>query len=92
MEPDYQAAQRRRSLRSQYGITEEEYNRCMATSDCCEYCNSTTNLCYDHDHYTMEFRGVLCVSCNGAFGKFGDSIEGLERAINYLRREEYEEE
>ena len=39
----------------------------------------------DHDHITNKFRGHLCHSCNRGLGIFGDSIERLERAIEYLK-------
>lgn len=39
----------------------------------------------DHDHVTGSFRGILCKPCNTALGTFGDSIEGLQRAVRYLR-------
>jgi len=40
----------------------------------------------DHDHETGEFRGYLCHSCNRNIGGFNDSIESLERAIKYLKK------
>lgn len=45
-------------------------------------------LVIDHDHTTGQLRGLLCNGCNTALGKFQDSISGLERAIDYLRRAE----
>lgn len=40
----------------------------------------------DHDHETGTMRGRLCIGCNTALGRLGDSIAGLERALAYLRR------
>ena len=39
----------------------------------------------DHDHKTMLFRGWLCDDCNLGIGKLGDNIEGVMKAINYLK-------
>ena len=38
----------------------------------------------DHDHKTGKPRGMLCMHCNQALGKFHDNIELLTRAIEYL--------
>jgi len=73
--------------RRKYACTIDEYEGRMATSDCCEICESTQNLCYDHDHVTMAFRGVLCRCCNQSIGKLGDTYEGVMRAIKYLEGE-----
>lgn len=39
----------------------------------------------DHDHETGQVRGLLCSKCNKGIGLLGDCIEGLERALNYLK-------
>ena len=41
----------------------------------------------DHDHITGKVRGYICSGCNQAMGKMGDNIEGLDRAIKYLKGE-----
>jgi DNA-directed RNA polymerase specialized sigma subunit len=71
-------------LAKRYGITPEEYVKCMETSKFCQVCGRDEELCYDHDHITMEFRGVLCRSCNKAIGALGDTAEGLLKAYKYL--------
>ena len=40
--------------------------------------------CLDHDHTTNKFRGWLCLNCNRNLGMFGDDVETLKRAIDYL--------
>lgn len=41
-------------------------------------------LCVDHCHKTGRVRGLLCHECNWALGKFKDSQELLQKALNYL--------
>lgn len=43
-------------------------------------------LMLDHDSVTNTFRGWLCGDCNRAIGSLGDNIEGLEKALNYLKK------
>lgn len=71
----------------QYGISLEEYHDCMSTSDVCEVCGTDDRLCYDHDHTTGEFRGVLCRQCNVSIGGLGDTLESLEKAVSYLKKD-----
>lgn len=61
----------------------------MPTNQACEICEKTLPLVFDHDHDRLLFRGWLCRHCNIAVGKLGDNIEGLKKAIHYLKR--YEE-
>lgn len=69
-----------------YGVTIEDYEKAMATSDCCGICNSKNNLCYDHDHITMKFRGVLCRRCNRSLGQLGDTLESVLKVVKYLEK------
>ena len=66
------------------GCSLNEYRECMSTSQVCEVCGSTSKLCYDHDHTTGEFRGVLCGKCNSGIGLLGDTEQGVQQALNYL--------
>lgn len=81
------------ALMYRYGITSEEYAR-MVEAQCgaCAICNQPpvgkAKLCVDHDHQTGAVRGLLCMKCNIALGRLGDSIEGLRRALAYLRKHE----
>lgn len=68
-----------------YGVSIEEYNKNMETSVCCEICGvEEGRMCYDHNHNTGEFRGVLCMNCNTALGGFKDSPALLSKALLYL--------
>lgn len=68
-------------------------------TDNCECCGKKPNsginldsskrkrsLVLDHDNITGKFRGWLCSDCNTAIGALGDNIEGLQKAIDYLKR------
>lgn len=45
----------------------------------------TENFCVDHDHETGAARGLLCHKCNTAIGSLGDSVVGVQKAIDYLK-------
>jgi hypothetical protein len=40
----------------------------------------------DHNHFTNDFRGLLCSGCNHLLGFSKDSILILEQAIQYLKK------
>lgn len=57
--------------------------------ECCgEPFTGTPHL--DHCHDRHLFRGWLCKRCNTSIAALGDSIEGLQKGIDYLRRSEKE--
>ena len=45
----------------------------------------------DHCHKTGAYRGHLCGSCNRGMGMLGDDSEGVQRAIDYLKKVENKE-
>lgn len=51
----------------------------------CNKIFTNKNKHLDHDHKTGCARGYLCNGCNRGLGMLGDSIEGLTKAINYLK-------
>ena len=54
----------------------------------CPICQEhTTKWVLDHNHDTGRLRGWLCNSCNTGIGKLGDSVETLQRAIDYLKKQ-----
>lgn len=57
-------------------------------TDVCDCCGNKhhKSLVLDHDHDTLAFRGWICEPCNHGIGKLGDNIEGLEKALAYLRK------
>lgn len=40
----------------------------------------------DHDHRTGKFRGWLSHQCNVGAGMLGDTVEGLMRMVEYIKR------
>lgn len=96
LKPDgWEEHKRKSHLRKKYGITLETFYELLeAQGELCRICSrlmdSTTRknvpnkVQVDHDHATGEVRGLLCFSCNTGLGKFGDSVELLQKAIHYL--------
>lgn len=74
-----------------YGITYLDYLDMLAAQDSrCVLCGSggrhghSRPLDVDHCHDTGKLRSLLCGGCNRGLGFFGDTVEGLQRAIDYL--------
>ena len=84
------AARKVKHIQYYYGITKDQYDKAMSSSNCCEICGHIGNtsadrqLNYDHDHSTGLFRGVLCRTCNQAIGQLGDTKESVKKAYDYL--------
>ena len=77
-----------------YDIDIETYNNMFAEQrGCCAICGEHQStfdkaLAIDHDHVTGKVRGLLCILCNTALGKFKDDQNLLHSAIEYLRSAE----
>jgi len=62
-----------------------------STCDCCgeeigiDKSYKQIKLCLDHDPIKNTFRGWLCHKCNTGIGLLGDNVEGLLRALDYLK-------
>ena len=77
-------------IKKTYGLTEETYlgmyvsqnGKCAICKECIELRGKQTHI--DHDHETLEVRGILCHSCNTALGLFKENTETMLNAINYL--------
>jgi thiol-disulfide isomerase/thioredoxin len=82
-----------RNRTKKYGITIEQYQQLYQKyNGACYICQSTERtLCVDHDHTTGQVRGLLCNNCNRALGLLGDSILVLERAVNYMKEQRWQE-
>jgi hypothetical protein len=83
---------RHNALKRRYGITIEQFDAIVdAQKGQCALCQEplklgTKSVHVDHCHETGRVRGVLCARCNLGIGRFGDTIQGPEKAIAYLRR------
>ena len=88
-------AKARRSLYhiKKHGITLEEYELLKAKFDgLCWVCQESPGTVVDHDHKCCSgtfscgkcVRGILCHQCNVGLGMFQDSIDRLQKAINYI--------
>lgn len=64
-------------------LIDESKGECMLCGK--KQTTSNRRFCIDHNHTTGNLRGILCVSCNTGIGQFSDSIEKLEKAIEYLK-------
>lgn len=88
------AMERKRSGEPSYQARIAFYNElaAMQGGERCWICNAeptTKRLCIDHDHATDEIRGLLCAHCNLILARAEDSVERLQKAIEYLSRPSY---
>lgn len=77
---------RKSKLRLNYNLTIEDFNRMFRDQGgACAVCSKTgVKLVVDHDHVSGVPRELLCSSCNTGLGFFGDDVDIMQRAINYL--------
>jgi hypothetical protein len=60
-----------------------EQNECCAICGI-HYLESKNKFRIDHNHETLQIRGLLCQYCNSGLGFFKDSPTRLAMAIEYL--------
>jgi hypothetical protein len=83
--------QRRKHLRTAYGLSLEEYDIMVAEQgDACAICGGPPTMhgrfYVDHNHVTGKLRSLLCHGCNTAIGHLKDSPVLCEKAASYLRK------
>lgn len=91
--------QRSYAWKRKFGLSESEVMELVAQQDCrCAICLREFDMDatgygraemfphVDHDHDTGKVRGLLCNSCNVSIGRMGESVETLQRAIQYILR------
>jgi hypothetical protein len=75
-----------------YGITLKDWTAMFDLQNgCCAICGVPQSklkksLYIDHCHITGKVRGLLCYGCNTILGYSKDSIEMLDKAIEYIKR------
>lgn len=93
--PDYK---KEYSLKRKFGITLADYNAMLdEQGGVCAVCGqpeslvdprtkTVRDLAVDHDHEIGNVRGLLCRNCNTAIGLFGDDLDRIRSALEYLER------
>ncbi len=86
---------RNNTISQRYGITIEFYDNLIKSQENkCKICGSPPNkegpiqnqsLHIDHCHITGKVRGLLCHLCNRGIGLFKESIDLMEKALEYLK-------
>lgn len=76
-------------IKKEYGIFEEQYFSLLKSQDgkckiCRIYVEQHFSLHIDHCHKSKKVRGLLCSKCNQAIGLFGENINTMKAAIDYL--------
>jgi hypothetical protein len=99
-EPTRRERYRSSRILNKFGL-DKEMEKSLDRNDIrtCQICGSpeysnrwgsrTQALGVDHCHTEGNIRGLLCDHCNTGLGKLGDNIEGLMKAVEYLKREPF---
>lgn len=89
----------RHSVLRKHGLTQDDYDSILESQNYgCGVCGSKEAFTkygrfhIDHDHACCPgirscgecVRGLLCSKCNQGLGNFGDNIETMKKAIQYL--------
>ena len=78
------------SYRTNYGITLEDFQKMeLDQMGACAICEEfpKTRLNVDHNHKTLQVRGLLCTRCNNGLA-FVEDADYLARARRYLAEHE----
>ena len=84
-DPEYTRAY---NLNKKYKITPLQYRQIFLAQDrVCKVCGKSSKgtLHVDHDHVSGKIRGLLCSKCNTMLGLSDESIETLNKAIQYIK-------
>ena len=74
-----------------YGLSQQQFDaRVQEQGGKCAICRKTFTAAQqthiDHDHKTLQVRGILCSRCNLALGLLDDDLARLRAAVDYLDR------
>lgn len=89
---EYVAYTRETHIMRKYKLSIERYNQMLVEQDnkcfICEYefGKKKGDTYVDHCHETKQVRGLLCQQCNSGLGYFKDNTDALQKAIEYLKR------
>lgn len=73
------------ALMFKFGIDLAEYRKIEEMQQYrCGICRKPGELHVDHCHESGRVRGLLCMSCNTALGKLGDTPDSIRRVLSYL--------
>lgn len=85
----------RTKAKTKYGLTLEQLHKELELQEgLCKICKRQISFDatekankphVDHNHNTLQFRGLLCLTCNTGLGMFGDNPNLLDIASNYLK-------
>lgn len=85
-------------LKHRFGLTLIDYHQMYENQKgCCAICGKPITLyaesrdlssvaCVDHNHDTLEVRGLLCNKCNTGIGMLNEDIRILTNAIEYIKK------
>jgi hypothetical protein len=87
---------RLQAVKRHYNLDAEQYlQMILDQNNCCAICNKPEThknrngdvrpLNVDHCHSTGKVRALLCTHCNSMLGQAFDSIERLQKGIEYLK-------
>lgn len=74
--------------KKKYGVDQDGVDAMLdEQGGCCAICGTTEPSpwwCVDHNHKTMDVRGVLCHPCNSAIGLLKDDPRIMMAAASYV--------
>ena len=82
------SATKARQYQVRYGLTPEALQTLTDAQVECQVCKRPfgpeRKPQIDHNHETGKVRGLLCFQCNVGLGNFGEDVQRLRQAIEYL--------